>query len=333
MRPARTAPEAILSGSHKIIVPTENEFWEVAAQVFSQRGGLVVGFTSDVALPEPGTTLDNVLGFKPPNQASVATSSDWSDWQEQVEAFYRLRPSWGRGKSGDPSAIYYRVKFDPPLLTTGSSAPALFPANSTLADRLILPSLSAYTEPGLWGVSFWPRVLARVIDFVIHYLSGFIAGLLLVLLLAIAAGGRPPIWALRRISQMHLPQFLAGLFGWTAYQVICTSISGRTLGKLILSMQVVQDDGSPCRLKSAIIRELGYYVDALFFGAIGYVSMKDDPRQRRYGDDWADTVVCKRADVPPQSRQDGARFLLGLMLGVFTDIAFLMLGSLIQMNL
>jgi uncharacterized RDD family membrane protein YckC len=314
-------------------VPTENEFWDVAAQVFSERGGLVVGFSNDAAPPEPGTVLDKVLGFTPPYQATVANSSDWGDWQEQVEAFYRLRPSWGRGKNGDPSALYYRVKFDPALSAKTFPSPAPFAASSTFADRLILPSLSAYAESGLRGVGFWPRVLARVFDFVIHYLSGFIAGSLFVFLLAFASGGRPPIWALQRISHTRLPLFITALFGSMAYQVICASVSGRTLGKLILSMQVVQDDGSPCRLKSAMIRELGYYLDALFFGVIAYVAMKDDPSQRRHGDDWAHTIVCRRADVPPQSRQDGPRFLLGLMLGVLVDIAFLMLGALIQMNL
>jgi uncharacterized RDD family membrane protein YckC len=313
-------------------MPTENEFWEVAAQISTERGGLVVGFNKDAAQPELGTTLDNVLGFKPRNQISVVGFSDWTDWQEQVEAFYRLRPSWGRGKSGDPSATYYRVKLDSPLPTTASSTPALFAPGSTFSGALVVPSLNAYVESGLRGVSFWPRALARVIDFILHYLLGFIAGLLFMFVLVIASGGRPPIWVLRRISQVHAPLFFAGLFGAMAYQVICASISGSTLGKLLLSIQVVQDDGSSCRLKSAVIREFGYFVDALFFGLVGYAAMKDDPKQKRHGDDWADTIVCKRADVLPQFKQGAMRFSLGLMLGAFADIAVLMLGLLVQMN-
>src|SRR5579872_4779593 len=306
-------------------MPTENDFWEVAAQVFSERGGLVVGFSKDAAQPELGSTLENVLGLRPRNQASIVGLSDWTDWQEQVEAFYRLRPSWGRGKSGDPSATYYRVKFDPPIPAGRGPTAALFAADSIFASSLSLPSLSGYGEAGIQGVRFWPRVLARMIDLAVHYLFGLCAGLLFGLLLAIASGGRPPSWVLQRISQAKIPLFLAGVLGAKAYQVFCTSISGRTLGKLLLSMQVVQDDGSPCRLKSAVIRELGYFIDALFFGLIGYAAMKDDPKQKRHGDDWADTIVCKNADVPPESRQGTMRFLLGLMLGAFVDIAFMML--------
>jgi len=301
---------------------SESEFWQAAAQVASERGGLVVGFTPDSDQPALGSMLNEVLGFKPRTPVSVTAVSDSTDWQGQVEAFYRLRPSWGRGKSADPSARYYRVTFDTSAMAATAPAPPSF----------LMPSLSRYEESGLRGVSFWPRVLARVIDFVAHYLFGFVAGIIFVSLLAIASGGQPPVWVLRRISQTRFPLFAAGLFGSVAYHVICVSVSGSTLGKRLLSMQVVQDDGSPCGVKSALIREFGYFVDALFFGVIGYFAMKDDPRQKRHGDTWADTIVANRANVPNQSQQGATRFLLGAMVGAFADIAFLMLGLLIQIN-
>lgn len=292
----------------------------------------MVGFTKESDQPDVGSTLDNVLGFKPQAQVSVTGFADWKDWQEQVEAFYRLRPGWGRGKSGDPSAIYYRVKLDSAAVNSSglASASAL---GSSVRSSLVLPSLDQYMESGLGGVSFWPRVLARVIDLVVHYLLGIVAGIIFVILLRIAAGGRPPVWVLRRISQTSLELFLSGVVGSFGYQVICTSVSGSTAGKSALSMQVVQDDGSPCRLKSAFIRELGYFVDALFFGTIGYAAMKNDPMQKRHGDDWADTVVSKRIFVPaPARRARAMRFLLGFLFGALADIAFMMLGMLIHLN-
>ena len=66
---------------------TVNEFWKVAAQVASERGGLVVGFTKDSEQPELGSALDNVFGFAPQTPVSVIGLSDWADWVEQVEAF------------------------------------------------------------------------------------------------------------------------------------------------------------------------------------------------------------------------------------------------------
>ena len=42
----------------------------------------------------------------------------------------------------------------------------------------------------------------------------------------------------------------------------------------MLSMVVVQEDGSPCRIGSALIRSLAYLIDSLFFGAIAYFAMQ-----------------------------------------------------------
>jgi len=312
-------------------MPTPDEFWRIATQVATERGGLVVGFSDDAIQPELGSILDNVLGFRPRGSPTIVAASNWMDWKEQAEAFYRLRPSWGRGKGGDPEAKYYRVKLH------GLDSLALNSDSAVIDDsprRLALPSFSGYAEPtvGLQGVTFWPRVLARIIDFVAHYFISFTAGWLFFLILKLAAGGQPPLWILRRLSQPHFATVIAAGWAMFAYQVCCASIHGSTLGKLLLSMQVVQDDGTPCRMKSAIIRELGYFVDALFFGIIAYTSMQGDPQQKRHGDDWAHTIVCKRSQLSAESRQGAMRFVLGLMLAICVDMAFLMVGWLIQMN-
>ena len=323
-------------------MPTANEFWKVAAQVASERGGLVVGFMKDAKQPELGSALDNVFGFAPQAPVRVISLSDWADWVEQVEAFYRLRPGWGRAKRGDAGANYYRVNFEAKAKSKfdefdglmSSNASASLDTSSSFSPSVDIPSFGGYAAPlsGFEGASFWPRFFARIIDFVIHNLAGLLAGVLFVLILAIAAGGRPPVSVLHRLSQTSAVNFVAGILGLFAYNVICTSVHGSTLGKLLLSMQVIQDDGSPCRPKSAIVRELGYFVDVMFFGVIGYFAMREDPEQKRHGDDWANTIVCKRAHVPAASKRDWMRFVLGLLLGIAADIAFLMTGLLIQMN-
>ena len=318
-------------------MPTADEFWEVAAQVALVRGGLVVGFAGEAKQPELGSTLDNVLGFRPHGSAAIVGISDWRDWTEQAEAFYRLRPAWGRGRAGYANAKYYRVQLadsDGAGMSPSANDPVPSFSGRLSITSLNMPSLSGYAAPvaGLKGVTFWPRLLARLIDFSLFYIVGSATGILFGVLLAVASGGRVPLPVLHRLSQMHVPVFIAGILGSFAYFVICETVHGSTLGKLALSMQVVQEDGSPCRLKSAIIRELGYFVDALFFGIIGYFAMKDEAEHQRYGDQWADTIVCKRSDAPVESRQDGARFVLAVMLGTFLNMAILMVGALIQMN-
>lgn len=313
-------------------MPSVEEFWDVASQVASERGGLVVGFVEDAEQPEIGSPLNSVLGFTPQRPLTIIGFSDWNDWQKQVEAFYRLRPHWGKGKPGDRNAKYYRVRFPDSHATSGNREATV--ADPPFSGVLGLPSLGEYAAPvgKFKGATFWPRAAARIVDFVLQYFVGMFAGLLFAVLLTIAAGGRPPAWVLARITHASWVVYLAGVFGMFSYSAICESIHGSTLGKLVLSLQVLQEDGSPCRPKSAIIRELGYFVDVLFFGLVGYSRMKDTVEQQRLGDEWAHTIVCKRADVPMQSRQGAMRFVLGLTLGIFADVALLMTGVLVQMN-
>jgi uncharacterized RDD family membrane protein YckC len=332
-------------------MPTVNEFWKVAAQVAAERGGLVVGFTKDSEQPELGTALDNVFGFAPESPVIVIRLSDWADWIEQVEAFYRLKPDWGRAKrgtadAGTADASYYRVEFDTTKFETGnletklnafesplrSISNASFGASAAYSTMTAAFGGSAAPLSGFEGVTYWPRALARVIDFVVHYIAGILAGFLFALILTLAAGGHPPTEVLQRLFQPHYARFIAATLGLVAYNVICTSVSGITLGKLLLRMQVIQDDGSPCRPKSAIIRELGFFVDGMFFGLVGYFAMREDPEQQRLGDEWGDTIVCQRAQVPSTSQRSGTQVGLGLLLGIAADIALLMIGWVIQMN-
>jgi len=322
-------------------MPTVDEFWRIAALVAAERGGLVVGFTRDSDQPELGSVLDNLFGFAPQSPVTVASRSDWADWIEQVEAFYRLKPDWGRAKRGTADANYYRVKFDTtkfapnlnefdaPLRSISSTSFGGGAAYSTLVTSF---GGAAAPLSGLEGVTFWPRLAARLIDLLVHYVASFAGGFVFALILTIASGGHPPAWVLQRIFERHFIRYAAAILGWIAYNVICTSVHGSTLGKLLLRMQVVQDDGSNCRPKSAIIRELGFFVDSLFFGLVGYFAMREDPEQQRLGDEWADTIVCQRTQVPSTSQKSGRQFAVGLLFGIAADMALLMIGLLIQMN-
>ena len=104
---------------------------------------------------------------------------------------------------------------------------------------------------------------------------------------------------------------------------------GSTVGKLALSMVVVQEDGAPCGLRGAVVRELGYFVDALFFGIIGYMAMQKSIREQRHGDEWAHTVVCKRSLVSPEKLRRADRFVLALILASIADAALIMTSLLL----
>jgi uncharacterized RDD family membrane protein YckC len=131
-----------------------------------------------------------------------------------------------------------------------------------------LSALRAYgTEAGtIEGVGFWPRAAARVIDLLVHILVGFCAGFLFTIVQMIAAGGHPDRLLVLKLQQTTFASFLLAILGSLVYHTSCEGLHGSTLGKLVLSMVVVQEDGSPCRLKGAVVRSMGDLLDALFFG-------------------------------------------------------------------
>jgi uncharacterized RDD family membrane protein YckC len=187
------------------------------------------------------------------------------------------------------------------------------------------------SPPGeIQGVTFWPRVAARVIDFIVHYLVSIVAAFLFAVLLVIAAGGHPNPQLSERIRHTGIAVFSFSLLGSIAYEIVCEGVHGSTLGKLALGMVVVEQDGTPCRVKSAVIRSFAYLVDALFFGLIGYMAM-ESPQMQRHGDKWAKTVVCKRTAMPTNNLRSGGQFAVALFFAVILDAAFIIFGMFLNL--
>src|SRR5260370_27648851 len=117
-----------------------------------------------------------------------------------------------------------------------------------------VPTFGGYApeQSQLQCVTFWPRVGARVIDMLIHYLVSFISGIVFVIMLVIASGGHASPVALARLEHTGVAGFVFALLCSFAYHVVFTSVHGSTLGKIALSMVVVQEDGSPCTFQRAL---------------------------------------------------------------------------------
>jgi uncharacterized RDD family membrane protein YckC len=209
------------------------------------------------------------------------------------------------------------------------SSSASSPFASPLFDT---PTFGGYAAApdALEGVSFWPRVLARMIDMVVHYITSYFAGFLFGILLIVAAkmaGHRGP---LRFGSGGQFALLIASVLGLIAYHAICEGLYGSTLGKLVLSMAVVQEDGTPCRFGSAVIRSFAYAIDQLFFGVIGYTCMQKSALEQRHGDEWAQTVVCRRSQVKAESRRSAGRFVLAFLLAMMIDAVFVLTALVVK---
>lgn len=173
------------------------------------------------------------------------------------------------------------------------------------------------------GVSFGPRLVARIIDTVAHTMVGLMTGLMMGIMVGIsaAATGGDVQAIVRKLEGASPLDYVVGIAGFVAYHTILEGLHGSSLGKLLLGQVVVTDNLRPCGVGAAFIRSLAYFVDALFFGAVGYLEMKKTRLEKRHGDNWAHTFVARRIQVPIGALRGTGRFVLVLFLALAVDAA------------
>ena len=80
-------------------------------------------------------------------------------------------------------------------------------------------------------------------------------------------------------------------FFWTLYFPIVESIKGRSLGKMILGLTVVDKRGGAISVIQAFQRRFLDFIDFSMFGLVAYIVVKNTPNNQRLGDLWAETIV------------------------------------------
>jgi uncharacterized RDD family membrane protein YckC len=78
------------------------------------------------------------------------------------------------------------------------------------------------------------------------------------------------------------------------YYIICESATGATLGKRMVGIRVVGEDGEHVTFGAAVVRNLLRFVDALFFYFVGFIFAILSARGQRLGDRAAHTIVVRR---------------------------------------
>src|SRR3954447_3447315 len=76
--------------------------------------------------------------------------------------------------------------------------------------------------------------------------------------------------------------------------VVCEATTGATLGKRMVGIRVVGEDGEHVGLGAAVMRNLLRLVDALFFYFVGFIFALLSKRGQRLGDRPAHTIVVRR---------------------------------------
>lgn len=166
------------------------------------------------------------------------------------------------------------------------------------------------------GAGFGIRLGARAIDWVYGMMIGFVTGGVAGGIFSVLAemDRLPPDWP--ELLQQH--QFVSVSFGLIAtflYGAIAEGTGSITLGKLICGLRVVQVNERPVTFQGAVVRNAVYFIDALFFGLVGYTAMSQTPLRQRYGDKWAGTIVVEASVFQPKPKRSAWRKFVGLALG------------------
>jgi uncharacterized RDD family membrane protein YckC len=78
------------------------------------------------------------------------------------------------------------------------------------------------------------------------------------------------------------------------YYIVCEAATGATLGKRIVGIRVVGEDGEDVTFGAAVVRNLLRLIDALFFYLVGFLFALLSTRGQRLGDRAAHTIVVRR---------------------------------------
>jgi len=88
--------------------------------------------------------------------------------------------------------------------------------------------------------------------------------------------------------------FLVFLLLGFGYYVVCEGGTGATLGKRMVGIQVIGEDGSDLTLGAAVVRNLLRIVDSLFFYLVGAIFALTSAQGQRLGDRAAHSLVVRR---------------------------------------
>lgn len=181
--------------------------------------------------------------------------------------------------------------------------------------------MSTYTnpiEPGQPGPSFatlvgqsWGiRAGARIIDMLVMLVASFVTGGLIGGVLGFAASRGAQLTKIQQAGNIDLNGYAFGILATFAYFVICQTFHGSSIGKMILGLVVVNEDGTPAGLTENIKREILYFIDGFFFGLVALSSINGTALKQRLGDRWARTLVVRRSEVRPENLQPWGTFMV-----------------------
>jgi uncharacterized RDD family membrane protein YckC len=181
----------------------------------------------------------------------------------------------------------------PPLTASRSSAPTLAAGLDREQARFVTADA---VHLDLRVARLGSRMLARLFDLIIQFAVITVLWIVVVLLWVIMASAGLTGLDAPILTAM---QVITAVAGYIAYPVTTETVfRGRTVGKLLVGLRVVRDDGGPITFRQALVRGLvGAAIEwpALLLGPIGWLitlwTMLASPQGKRVGDYAAGTLV------------------------------------------
>ncbi|MEC0234507.1 RDD family protein [Paenibacillus kribbensis] len=165
-----------------------------------------------------------------------------------------------------------------------------------------------------YGASiFFRRWAAWIIDFIL-IVFGY-EGLVFFVVKKAAAAETPNMG-------MVLGIFLIGSF---CYYLLLEGLTGYTLGKFVLRIQVVNGEGRPPGMAKSLIRTLIHLVDTnplLIWGLPAGICVLATPKKQRLGDIAANTYVVKVRDLRAVNRQKTGIFTGAIILMTIISVIY-----------
>jgi uncharacterized RDD family membrane protein YckC len=224
------------------------------------------------------------------------------DEQSRTVSVYRFDAA-GRPAAAAIESWDYTDLADLLTRQTGVSAWEANEIASGVKARLALVDAPAHADTPRWGerrrreqrgsmenAGIPLRFVAVLLDGVIVF---FPAGIILGLLFG---GG----WTETGSGYANAGIDLGGKAAWlllalgVGYYVLCEAATGATLGKRIVGIHVVGEDGDHLTFEASLVRNLVRLVDCLFFYLVGGIFALTSPHGQRLGDRAAHTLVVRR---------------------------------------
>lgn len=195
------------------------------------------------------------------------------------------------------------------MIPTGPDAPSVLSSDQLSIET---PELVAIQMP-IAGIG--SRFIALLVDYLIWIPGILIVGRLFAYFL-------PSLSAFNKLSEQWafaIYLFLIFLFNWGYFTLFEAFWNGRTPGKRVARIRVIERSGRPIGLFESMARNFIRYVDQIpFFYAVGAIAIFVTEEHQRLGDLAAGTLVVRdRIEDAPVSTEASRTFTANL----FTPVA------------